>query len=85
MSKAGFVLTPSDGCLILVTTTHVATLTCDVPSTIRRGVPDGLCAQKPAPSNAERRRISELIAAFDAQGIQRTATAIDNTSADWLR
>jgi hypothetical protein len=47
--------------------------------------PTALCAQKPAPSNAERRRISELITAFDAQGIHRTATAIDNTSADWLR
>jgi hypothetical protein len=38
-----------------------------------------------AANNAVRRRISELIAAFDAQGIHRTTTAIDNTSADWLR
>jgi hypothetical protein len=44
-----------------------------------------LCAQKSAPGNAGRRRISEIIAAFDAQGIHRTATAIDNLSADWLR
>jgi len=47
--------------------------------------PMTLRAQKSAPSNAGRRRISELIAAFDAQGIHRTATAVDNMSADWLR
>jgi hypothetical protein len=44
--------------------------------------PTTLCAQKSAPSNAGRRRISELIAAFDAQLIHRTATAIDNASTD---
>jgi hypothetical protein len=49
------------------------------------GFSTALWAQTSAPSNSTSRRISELIAAFDAQGIHRTATVIDNTSADWLR
>jgi len=32
-----------------------------------------------------RRRISELIQTYDSQGIHRTATIVDNASADWLR
>jgi hypothetical protein len=39
-----------------------------------------------AQSNADRRRrISSLIETFDGQGIHRTATIVDNASADWLR
>src|SRR5262245_2402472 len=36
-------------------------------------------------ANADRSRIASLIQAYDAQGIHRTATAVDNASADWLR
>jgi hypothetical protein len=32
-----------------------------------------------------RRRISDLIQTYDSQGIHRTATIVDNASADWLR
>src|SRR5436190_9550584 len=32
-----------------------------------------------------RRRISDLIQTYDGQGIHRTATIVDNASADWLR
>lgn len=39
-----------------------------------------------AQSNADRRRrISNLIQTYDSQGIHRTATIVDNASADWLR
>src|SRR5262245_65467497 len=39
-----------------------------------------------AQSNADRRRrISDLIQTYDSQGIHRTATIVDNASADWLR
>ena len=39
-----------------------------------------------AQSNADRRRrISDLIQTYDGQGIHRTATIVDNASADWLR
>jgi hypothetical protein len=39
-----------------------------------------------AQSNADRRRrISDLIQTYDRQGIHRTATIVDNASADWLR
>src|SRR5438105_3215612 len=39
-----------------------------------------------AQSNADRRRrISQLIQTYDGQGIHRTATIVDNASADWLR
>ncbi|HEX7796036.1 MAG TPA: hypothetical protein VF456_16860 [Vicinamibacterales bacterium] len=39
-----------------------------------------------AQSNADRRRrISNLIQTYDGQGIHRTATIVDNASADWLR
>jgi len=36
-------------------------------------------------AKADRSRIASLIQAYDAQGIHRTATAIDSASADWLR
>src|SRR5215475_15063768 len=39
-------------------------------------------AQSPAD---RRRRISDLIQTYDGQGIHRTATIVDNASADWLR
>jgi len=32
-----------------------------------------------------KRRISDLIQTYDGQGIHRTATIVDNASADWLR
>ena len=32
-----------------------------------------------------RRRISELIEAYDGEGVHRTATIVDNESAVWLR
>src|SRR5229473_2257501 len=32
-----------------------------------------------------RRRISDFISTYDGQGIHRTATIVDNASADWLR
>src|SRR5712671_1568894 len=32
-----------------------------------------------------RRRVGELIQTYDGQGIHRTATIVDNASADWLR
>src|SRR6478672_1895799 len=32
-----------------------------------------------------KRRISDLIHTYDGQGIHRTATIVDNASADWLR
>src|SRR5262245_61328348 len=32
-----------------------------------------------------KRRISTLIQTYDGQGIHRTATIVDNASADWLR
>jgi hypothetical protein len=39
-----------------------------------------------AQTAAERkRRISDLIQTYDGQGIHRTATIVDNASADWLR
>src|SRR5215470_8046103 len=39
-----------------------------------------------AQSNADRRRrVSDLIQTYDSQGIHRTATIVDNASADWLR
>src|SRR5262245_52236802 len=39
-----------------------------------------------AQSNADRRRrIGDLIQTYDSQGIHRTATIVDNASADWLR
>jgi hypothetical protein len=39
-----------------------------------------------AQSSADRRRrISSLIETYDSQGIHRTATIVDNASADWLR
>jgi hypothetical protein len=39
-----------------------------------------------AQSNADRRRrIGNLIQTYDGQGIHRTATIVDNASADWLR
>src|SRR5215831_11602185 len=39
-----------------------------------------------AQSAADRkRRISDLIQTYDGQGIHRTATIVDNASADWLR
>src|SRR5262249_31851469 len=39
-----------------------------------------------AQSTADRRRrISDLIQTYDGQGIHRTATIVDNASADWLR
>ncbi|MGD1091853.1 MAG: hypothetical protein ABSB35_07645 [Bryobacteraceae bacterium] len=37
------------------------------------------------PADARRARIEELISAFDAQGIHRTATPVDSASGDWLR
>jgi hypothetical protein len=39
-------------------------------------------AQSPAD---RRRRISQLIQTYDGQGIHRTASIVDNASADWLR
>jgi hypothetical protein len=44
-----------------------------------------LSLQQPITVDARRTRISELIATFDAQGIHRTATPVDNASGDWLR
>jgi hypothetical protein len=39
-----------------------------------------------AQANADRRRrIGDLIQTYDSQGIHRTATIVDNASADWLR
>src|SRR5437762_6675283 len=39
-----------------------------------------------AQSSADRRRrVGELIQTYDGQGIHRTATIVDNASADWLR
>jgi len=32
-----------------------------------------------------RRRVSDLISTYDGQGVHRTATIVDNASADWLR
>ena len=44
-----------------------------------------LSAQQSTPNDVQRARISELIAAFDAQGLHRTATPVDSASANWLR
>src|SRR5712671_2613923 len=39
-----------------------------------------------AQASADRkRRINDLIQTYDGQGIHRTATIVDNASADWLR
>ena len=38
-----------------------------------------------AQGDAVRTRIADLIKIYDAQGIHRTATPVDNASADWLR
>src|SRR5262245_8218226 len=37
-----------------------------------------------AQGDAMRTRIGELIRVYDSQGIHRTATPVDNASADWL-
>lgn len=43
-------------------------------------------AQVFAQTNADRRRrVSDLIQTYDNQGVHRTATIVDNASADWLR
>jgi hypothetical protein len=56
---------------------------------IALGVPSGaLASVSPtfAQSTADRRRrISDLIQTYDGQGIHRTASIVDNASADWLR
>ena len=53
------------------------------------GVPAwALASAAPAFAQAtadRRRRISDLIQTYDGQGIHRTATIVDNASADWLR
>jgi hypothetical protein len=56
---------------------------------IALGVPAWALTGSPpllAQSNADRRRrISNLIQTYDGQGVHRTATIVDNASADWLR
>ena len=42
-------------------------------------------SSQPAPVDARRARISELIETFDGQGFHRSATTIDNASGAWLR
>ena len=44
-----------------------------------------LAALQQSPSADRRRRISDLIQTYDAQGLHRTATIVDNASGDWLR
>ena len=41
-------------------------------------------AGQPPPTDRLRARISDLIAGYDAQGLHRTATPVDNGSAAWL-
>ena len=42
-------------------------------------------ARQPPTTDPLRARISDLIAAYDAQGLHRTATPVDTASAEWLR
>ena len=57
---------------------------------IALGVPAWAIARLDAGDRAgeradRKRRISDLIQTYDGQGIHRTATIVDNASADWLR
>jgi hypothetical protein len=44
-----------------------------------------LAALQQPPAAERRRRIGDLIQTYDAQGLHRTATIVDNASGDWLR